>query len=104
MKNALTAIAVTLTSLGAATTGALAQGAEGRIAVELPQAVIGVAQNDVLNMRAGPGVKHPVVNVLYPNDRGIFIRRCSNYVFWCQVELDNKVGWVNMRYLGGYAD
>ena len=61
--------------------------------------VVGVAYNDVLNMRAGPGPRRPIVGVLYPNEGGIFIGRCSQYVNWCRVRKGNKIGWVNRRFL-----
>ena len=66
--------------------------------------VIGVAYNDVLNMRAGPGTKHPVIGSLRPNARGIWILRCSNYINWCQVTRRGRRGWVNMRYLTVFAN
>ena len=102
-KTALTALAVVALST-TISTQASAKGAAGNYVVEIPHRVVGVAYNDVLNMRSGPGRDHRIVNVLYPRDNGIRIRYCSKWVNWCKVQSGHKIGWVNMRFLGGYAD
>ena len=61
--------------------------------------VVGVAYNDVLNIRSGPGANRYIVTVLYPGQGGIKVKHCSNYVNWCRIKAGHKFGWVNMRYL-----
>ena len=105
-KTALTALAVVALST-TISTQASAQAAAGRYVTEIPYRVVGVAYNDVLNMRAGPGRDRRIVNVLRPGQNGIFIRYCSEWVNWCEVEAGTdsgvKIGWVNMHFLAGYA-
>lgn len=71
--------------------------------------VTGVAANDALNMRAGPGTSHPVVDVLPPGNHGIIhldgpcvpqsVKPASR---WCKVSHYNgdKVtkGWIKRRF------
>ena len=101
-KTALTALAVVALST-TITTQASANAAAGRYAVEIPYYVVGVAYYDVLNMRSGPGLDRRIVNALHPREKGIFIRYCSRWINWCEVKSGHKVGWVNMRFLAGYA-
>ena len=72
-------------------------------AVEVPYMVVGVAGWDVLNMRAGPGVRHRKVGALRPGQRGILIETCARHARWCLVSDGHRAGWVNMRFLAGYA-
>ncbi len=60
--------------------------------------VSGVAQSDVLNMRAGPGVGFSKVGSI-PAGSGCVIksRRCERR--WCRVSFAGTKGWVNTRYL-----
>jgi len=67
--------------------------------------VTGVASNDVLNVRSGPGPNYRVVGALGNGDR---VRRlgCQNVASsrWCQIEMMTDMrerGWVNARFLSG---
>ena len=101
-KTAVTTLAVVALST-TINSYASAQSAAGRYSLEIPYRVVGVAYNDVLNMRSGPGRDRRIVGALRPRANGIFIRFCSRWVNWCEVQAGNQVGWVNMRYLAGSA-
>jgi len=83
--------------------------------------VIGVASNDVLNVRAGPGTDYMILDALPYNARGIQLGTCvptvtrdqyfaltgaqqqqlNSYPAWCVVIWgDTQRGWVNRRFLG----
>lgn len=72
-------------------------------ASEIPYRVVNVASWDALNMRNGPSASHRIVGALGPHARGIYIRNCARHGRWCLVEGNGISGWVNMRYLAGYA-
>lgn len=60
--------------------------------------VVGVAENDVLNVRAGPSVRHPVTGIIPPHGRRVtMIGGCHGN--WCRVHHRGTVGWVNTRHL-----
>lgn len=64
--------------------------------------VWGVASDDVLNVRSGPGVANPVITVLDPDERGI--RRFDVVVWqgespWGVIEIPGGAGWVNLSFL-----
>ena len=79
--------------------------------------VVGVASNDVLNIREHPYNSAKKIGRLYSNDIGIRARKCQRIELssWCYVVYDYtmapamgegsnlapfpKMGWVNMRYL-----
>jgi uncharacterized protein YgiM (DUF1202 family) len=73
-------------------------------------AVVGVASDDVLNVRAGPGVAHAIVGTIPPYGMGVQIAGESQLVgesSWVPVALGDLAGWVNGRYLAqqvGWAD
>ncbi len=60
--------------------------------------VYGVASNDVLNMRAGPGSNYSIVGIFQPGDCGISLSggRSGN---WVQINSEQISGWVNQSYL-----
>ena len=59
--------------------------------------VIDVAPDDVLNIRAGPSMGHPIVGVIPPRGRGVrLVGHCQG---WCPVSYNGATGWVNGRYL-----
>lgn len=64
--------------------------------------VIGVAHDDDLNVRAGPGVEQPVVATLDPLADGIVSTgrawRLSRSIWW-EVEAKGTCGWASSRYL-----
>ena len=64
--------------------------------------VWGVASDDVLNVRSGPGVANPVITVLDPDERGV--RRFDVVVWegespWGVIEIPGGAGWVNLSFL-----
>lgn len=68
--------------------------------------VVGVASDDVLNVRAGVGTKHPIVGTLAYDARGVSVTSCvphgvNSQRFWCFVRshLGGVEGWVNQRFL-----
>jgi uncharacterized protein YraI len=83
--------------------------------------VIGVASDDVLNVRAGPGTDYMILAALPHNARGIQLGACvptvtreqffalteaqqaqlNSYSAWCIVNWGGQqYGWVNRRFLG----
>ncbi|MCC5969003.1 MAG: hypothetical protein JJU15_03570 [Pararhodobacter sp.] len=73
---------------------------------ERPYRVTGVAANDVLNIRSGPGTSHAIVGIFPPNARDIWIsgriRTLDSGAVWVEVRssaLPGGVGWVNGRFL-----
>ncbi len=68
--------------------------------------VVGVAPNDVLNIRGGPGVSHGIVGMFPPDARDVRItgriRTLDSGAVWVEVRsaaLPAGVGWVNGRFL-----
>lgn len=64
--------------------------------------VTGVASNDVLNVRAGPGASHPVVGELAHDARGVEVVRVEGN--WGMVNVTEVPGWASMRFLAPRAD
>jgi uncharacterized protein YraI len=63
--------------------------------------VTGVAADDVLNVREGPGARYPIVGTLPPDARGVRLASTVECVgVWCQANFQNASGWVNTQYLG----
>lgn len=68
--------------------------------------VVGVAADDVLNVRTGPGVNFPVVEELEPlgsaeaTGRG----RTVGGAVWVEVTGAGATGWVNLRHLAYLGD
>jgi uncharacterized protein YraI len=60
--------------------------------------VVGVAANDVLNVRDGASMRHSIVGIIPPNGRGVtIVGPCAGE--WCIVQYDSTRGWVNTSYL-----
>jgi uncharacterized membrane protein len=59
--------------------------------------VTGVASHDSLNIRAEPGVDHPVIDHLAHDATGIEVVDWNRG--WGLVNTGEQSGWVNMRYL-----
>ena len=58
-----------------------------------------VAHWDMLNMRAGPSARAPIVGRIPPQGSGVHcLGPCNGN--WCRVSWRGVVGWTNMRYLG----
>lgn len=65
-------------------------------------AVVGVAGDDVLNVRAGPGVASPIVGTIPSYGMGVRVTGDGRPVgesFWAPVVYGDVAGWVNARYL-----
>lgn len=66
-------------------------------------AVIGVAHNDVLNVRAAPGTDQPVVAELAPLSDDVVAlgnARALTESIWFEVEADGVTGWASSSFLG----
>ncbi len=67
--------------------------------------VVGVAGNDVLNMRTGPGTGHGIVTGIPPNGTGVRVSGCqavSGYSSkWCTVTWQGISGWASACCLAG---
>lgn len=60
--------------------------------------VYGVPAWDVLNVRSGPSSEHAIVGNIPSNGRGVrMVGPCID--LWCQVQFQNRRGWVNRYYL-----
>lgn len=66
-------------------------------------AVVGVAADDILNVRAGPGVDFDVVAELDPLATGVTAtghnRSLDGGGIWAEVETDGETGWANVAFL-----
>lgn len=65
--------------------------------------VVGVAHDDVLNVRAGPAPSFPVVATLGPVADGVMTtgRVWQSESWWIEVSPSGTTGWANLRLLGG---
>ncbi|MGD2052272.1 MAG: SH3 domain-containing protein [Acidimicrobiia bacterium] len=64
--------------------------------------VVGVAHDDVLNVRAGPGVSFDIVTTLDPITDDVVATGHTRQLtssFWTQIEAGGITGWVNVAYL-----
>jgi len=60
--------------------------------------VIDVATDDTLNMRAGAGAGHPVLDG-FRNGALVTVTGFDAAQKWASVQKDGQVGWVSMRFL-----
>jgi hypothetical protein len=70
-------------------------------------AVIGVAHDDVLNLRAAPGADQPIVAEIpntYDSLTAAGETRELPGSFWIGVDYEGTPGWVNLRYIGYLGD
>lgn len=71
-------------------------------------AVVGVEADDVLNLRAGPGVDHDVVAEVAPLETEVLAtgnaRLIGDTAVWIEATVDDATGWVNLAYVGYLAD
>ncbi|MES0881054.1 SH3 domain-containing protein [Roseibium sp. SCP14] len=59
---------------------------------------VNVAEDDVLNVRAGPGTRFEPLGALTPGDCSVELSDiCESR--WCEIRADTISGWVNTRYL-----
>jgi hypothetical protein len=63
--------------------------------------VVGVEADDVLNVRAQPGVQSEIIDRLDPQRRGFSYtgraRRVGSSI-WAEIDVDGELGWVNTRF------
>lgn len=65
--------------------------------------VIGVAFDDVLNLRELPGVGQTIISTIPPTDVSVFaegVTRDLGSSWWIEVEHQNFQGWVNFSFVG----
>jgi hypothetical protein len=65
-------------------------------------AVIGVRYDDVLNVRAGPGIDQPIVATLEPtSNRAVATGRTRALPrsFWTELEVNGVTGWASLAFL-----
>jgi hypothetical protein len=73
-------------------------------------AVVGVAGDDVLNVRAGPGIANSIVGTIPPYGMGVSVTGDGQPVgqsVWAPIVYGDVAGWVNTQYLArqvGQAD
>lgn len=73
-------------------------------------AVVGVAFDDVLNVREGPGIAFPIIETLAPTATDVIGTgegRLIDISVWWKVVANGSTGWVNSRFisrLGGVDD
>ncbi|KAA9006924.1 SH3 domain-containing protein [Histidinibacterium aquaticum] len=61
--------------------------------------VSGVAADDTLNVRTGPGVDNAIIGEFTPDRTGIEVVRLSADGDWGQVNVNGQAGWVSMHYM-----
>ena len=61
--------------------------------------VTGVASDDVLNVRAGIGASHPILETLAYNERYVEIVSLSEDGRWGLIGYPGGSGWASMKYL-----
>lgn len=61
--------------------------------------VTNVAPDDVLNIRELPQASAEIVGSFTPDQAGIEVVALSNDSKWGQVNVDERAGWVSLRYL-----
>ena len=69
--------------------------------------VVGVASNDVLNIRSGPGTQFPIVAEIPPNGGDVAVYSCRQVAgysnAWCEVSWQGVDGWASSCCLVGEA-
>jgi len=61
--------------------------------------VVGVAGNDVLNIRQSPNASSPIVGSLGPYQTGIEIVTSEQSGKWGLVNMNESSGWVSLRFM-----
>lgn len=61
--------------------------------------VIGVASDDVLNVRVGPSAEAEVIGALKTDATGVEVVRPNDRHTWGLVNLGERSGWVSLSYL-----
>lgn len=65
--------------------------------------VIGVAHDDVLNLRAAPGPSQEILDMIEPTHMDLIAEGETRQIpgaFWIKVDYEGTVGWVHMSYIG----
>lgn len=60
--------------------------------------VVGVAQNDVLNIREYPSSQSRILDIVPPNGRGL-IYLSERYGDWVFIQYGATKGWVSQRFV-----
>jgi hypothetical protein len=98
-----TTAAATTTTAGSVPPGELPGQPIDRFPFEgADMAVVGVAADDVLNVRAGPGVEFDVLFTLEPLGGAVATgnnRQLDSGAVWAEVEHDDGTGWANTAFL-----
>lgn len=61
--------------------------------------VSGVAENDTLNVRTGPGTDHEVIGKLPPDATDIEVVDINGDGDWGLINIGDRAGWVALRYM-----
>ncbi|SDE66639.1 SH3 domain-containing protein [Limimaricola pyoseonensis] len=61
--------------------------------------VAGVAADDMLNIRSGPGTGHAVIGTLAPDARGVEVLEMSRDGGWGRVNAGEGSGWAALAFL-----
>jgi len=61
--------------------------------------VAGVAADDVLNLRAGPGASREIIGTLAPDASPVVVVGQSADGRWGLVRMEDGAGWASLRYL-----
>lgn len=72
-------------------------------------AVVGIAHDDMLNVRAAPGLFNPILDTLEPLSSAVALgtTRDLGNAFWVLLDTDDAIGWSNLfflAYLGASDD
>jgi len=70
-------------------------------------AVIGVAHDDVLNLRTAPGADQEILSGIPPLHTALVALGRTRELprsFWIEVEYDGTTGWVNLTFVGYRGD
>ncbi|SLN32982.1 SH3 domain-containing protein [Roseisalinus antarcticus] len=65
--------------------------------------VAGVAADDTLNVRSGPGTDSPVIGELAPDRQGVEIVSTDASGNWGLMNLEERAGWVSLAYMARQA-
>ena len=65
--------------------------------------VTGVASDDTLNVRRGPGTGYEILGAFPPDRRDIEINALSDNGKWGRTNFNDEAGWVSMRFLTAQA-
>lgn len=61
--------------------------------------VVGVASDDMLNIRSGPGTQHPVIGTLAPDAEGLEVIEPSEDLGWVKINVGEGTGWVSLAFV-----